>query len=118
MRATDCVSKKIIERAKSKKWWLFARALDEMLYNGGTVSVEPAPGASSFEGDRIVAKKDEKKYAHRFICSAEAYIGQEIPSYVRVLGREEGSSMVNVEKMLRDLMLECERMAILEASDE
>ena len=72
-----------LKKAEKTKWWLLARFLDRLIYDG-------------------------KAQDHR------VYVGSEHPPHVKVMGLQDG--YIDANKGLRDLMHECERMAVKEVT--
>lgn len=80
---------KTVERMHQTRWWAFARVLDHCLYYGG------------------IEDKREKQIFH-------FPMGLEMPG----VGQEPGNTTATVDlrRVMRELQLECERMALLEAT--
>lgn len=94
VRPEDFIGESTMRKVRDTKWWALARFLDEVLYNG---HVETAEGRVTPE----------------FKTPAKAHVST-AAEHVKVLGREGAS--FDVEKTLRELMHECERMAIKEST--
>jgi len=109
MRPEDYVGQETLRRMQQTKWWMLARFLDQLLYNGSVVLTEGYP-------QQIVHHpKDKDKLTHnrKFMVGTPIYVG-EFPEYLTCLGRD--GKQFDVEKTLRELMHECERMAMKEVT--
>lgn len=99
-RPEDYLSKRALENAQKTKWWLLARFIDRILYDGDVRDVSLVPESS------LTAKQ--------FTTSEKIYIGDDFSEHIKCFGRE--GAYVETRKGLRELMHECERMAIKEST--
>ena len=86
-----------LEKMRKTKWYVLARFIDQLLYDG-----------------RVELRDPLNKYSQCYRTSEKAYVGEKVPAGVSILGHE--GSYIETEKGLRELMLECERMAIKEVT--
>lgn len=101
MRPQDFIGPSTLEKMRQTKWYALARFIDELLYAGKVQEInvkgQPYP-------------KDWK----RFVTSERIYVGEKIPEHIVILGRD--GAYLDTEKALRELMHECERMAVKEVT--
>ncbi len=97
MRPEEYLGNETLEKMRQSKWYALARFIDQLLYDGRTELRDP-----------------KNTYSTCFRTSEKAYVGEKVPPHVKILGLE--GSYINTEKGLRELMHECERMAIKEVT--
>lgn len=97
MNIQDYVGPETMKRMQRTKWFALARFLEELLYNGT-------------EGLRDQTNPHSKC----FQTTEKAYVGDIVPPGVAILGHE--GSYINTAKGLRELVHECERMALKEVT--
>ncbi len=97
MRPDEYLGEATLEKMKLTKWYVLARFIDQILYDGRTELRDP-----------------KNTFSTCFRTSEKAYVGEKVPPYVKVLGHE--GAYINTEKGLRELMHECERMAVKEVT--
>jgi len=113
IKIEDYVGPTTMARMKQTKWYALSRFLGEMLYSGGDVYAEGSSG-SPLGYERLRAPKEgDPDYARKFIVSARLHVSG-IPVHIPILGRE--GDTLDVQKGLRELLLECERMALKEVT--
>lgn len=100
MKVEDYVGPATLEKMKQTKWYALARFIDELLYDGKVAEV-------TFTGQSY--PKDWK----RFVTSDRIYVGK-TPEHIKIAGRD--GEYFDTEKALRELMHECERMAVKEVT--
>lgn len=94
---TEYLGVETLEKMKRTKWYALARMLEDMLYNG---RVAPDP---------------DRHNDPRFITPEKAYVGEKtVQPWVKIMGHE--GAYIDVQKGLRELVHECERMAIKEVT--
>lgn len=109
----DYLGDTTMAKVKTTKWWLLARFLDDVLDGGGDVHTEGSTG-SEYGYDKIRKPKDgDPDYARKFIVGAQRYVSGS-PEHIRFEGRD--GDKYDVAKTLRELMHECERMAVKEST--
>lgn len=81
-----------LKRAQKTKWWALARFVDQLIYNGTTKT----------EG-----------FSSKFETSGKTYVG-DMEEHITILGRD--GRYIDAEKGLREVMHECERMAVKEVT--
>jgi hypothetical protein len=89
------IGEETFRKAQETKWWALARFVDQLIYNGTTKDTDPP--------------SSEK----RFQTTARTYVG-EMKDSIKILGRD--GRYIDTEKGLRELMHECERMAVKEVT--
>ena len=92
----DYLGEATLAKMKRTKWHALARFVDQLLYDG---RVECDPKFPTSKHFRTVER---------------AYVGEGVEKYHHILGHE--GSYIETEKGLRELMHECERMAIKEVT--
>lgn len=98
MRPDDYLGSATLARMRKTKWYVLARFIDQLLYDGRTELRDPS-----------------NKHSACFRTSERAYLGETgVPDGVKILGHE--GSYIKTEQGLRELMHECERMAIKEVT--
>lgn len=113
MKVEDYVGERTIERMKQTKWYALARFLEEMLYSGGDIHAEGS-GGSELGYERLRKPKEgDPDYARKFIVTAKLYTSG-IAKDVKWNGRD--GDYCDVQKTLRELAHECERMALKEVT--
>ncbi len=95
MKPVDYLGDATLEKMKGTKWYVLARMLEDLLYN------------SSIEEDI------RHPSIRKFVAPNKAYVGI-VPNYIHIMGHE--GSYVETEKGLRELVHECERMAVKEVT--
>ena len=93
----DYLGDATLEKMRQTKWYVLARFIDQLLYDGRTELRDP-----------------KNTYSMGFRTSEKAYVGEKVPTHVKILGLD--GPYINTEKGLRELMHECERMAIKEVT--
>ena len=98
MKPSDYLGDATLEKMKLSKWYALARFIDQILYDGRTELRDP-----------------KNEHSKCFRTSARAYVGDgTVKPGMKILGHE--GAYIDTEKGLREVMLECERMAIKEVT--
>lgn len=97
MRPDEYLGDATLTKMRQTKWYVLARFIDQLLYDGRTELRDP-----------------KNEHSTCFRTSAKPYMGEKVPAHVKILGHE--GSYISAEKGLRELMHECERMAIKEVT--
>lgn len=110
----DMIGPETLKRAQATKWWMLARALDEILYGGGTVHAE----SKGTGGEWLIRKPkdDDQSYNRRFFGPARVFIRATENWPIHAKRLDADGSELDVERVLRELMHECERLAVREVS--
>ncbi len=98
MRAAEFLGDATIEKMKKTKWYVLARFIDQLIYDG-----------------RVELRDPKNEHSKCFRTSAKPYIGQDtVPTWIKVPGHE--GAYIEVEQGLREVMHELERMAVKEVT--
>ncbi len=98
MRPSEYLGDATFEKMKKTKWYALARFIDELLYAGSVREVDVGGLKSK-----------------RFVSSERVYMGNgRMADWVKILGKD--GDYLDTEKALREVMLECERMAVKEVT--
>jgi hypothetical protein len=97
MRPDEYLGAATLKKMKQNKWYVLARFIDQLLYDGRTGLRDPT-----------------NPHTMGFLTSEKVYVGEAVPAHVKILGHE--GAYINTERGLRELMHECERMAIREVT--
>lgn len=97
MRPSEYLGDQTLEKMRKTKWYVLARFIDQLLYDG-----------------RVELRDPKNEHSKCFRTTEKAYMGDKIPDWIKVLGHE--GAYIDTEKGLREVMHECERMAVKEVT--
>jgi hypothetical protein len=110
IKVKDYAGPETLKKMQQTKWMALANALGQILYSGHAVDTHYLPSG----GLQILMKGAAPALSpgKHFIVGVRQYIGSDAPAQFD--GRDD--AYCDVEKTLRTLMHECERMAMREST--